>query len=140
MTHKSFSKEWWLYIYIYMLPPPPPGTQVWAWFRCALTAEAGRKNSSDLGDQSKEVCLIEERHLGRDPCLFSMALPHKIQFTYLPTQTMPSFKGSSTDNSHTFPHKPRMVFKDSSTENSHILSPNTCLFTCLLSMKQRQHM
>ena len=34
-------------IYIYATPPPP-GTQAWAWFRCALTAEAGRKNSSDL--------------------------------------------------------------------------------------------
>ena len=30
--------------------------------------------------------------LSPNPCPFSMALPHKIQFTYLPTQTMPSFK------------------------------------------------
>ena len=42
---------------------------------------------------------------------FSMALPHKIQFTYLPTQTMPSFKGTSTDNSHIFPHKPCLLSK-----------------------------
>ena len=47
--------------------------------------------------------------------------PFHRKFTYLPTQTMPSFK-------------------ESSTEYSHILSPNTCLLTCLLSMKQRQHM
>ena len=54
------------------------------------------------------------------PCLLSKALP---QITHISshTQTMP-------------------CFKDSSTENSHILSPNTCLFTFLLSMKQRQHM
>ena len=51
---------------------------------------------------------------------FSQRLFHR-KFTYLPTQTMP-------------------CFKDSSTENSHILSPNTCLFTCLLSMKQSQHL
>ena len=83
----------------------------------------------------------EPHILSPTPCHFSMALPHKIQFTYLPTQTMPSFKGSSTDNSHIFPHKPCLVsLKDSSTENSHILSPNTCLSTCLLSMNQRQHM
>ena len=96
----------YIHIYIYICYPPPPGTQVWAWFRCALTAEAGRKNSSDL-----QVCLIEQRRLGRDPYPFSMALPHEIQFTYLPTQTMPSFKGFSTDHSHIFPHKPCLVSK-----------------------------
>ena len=70
--------------------------------------------------------------------LFSKALPQKIhisshtnhaffqrlfhrKLTHLPTQAMP-------------------CFNDSSTESSQILSPNTCLFTCLLSMKQRQHM
>ena len=67
------------------------------------------------------------------------ALPHKIQFTNLPTQTMPSFKGSSTDNSHIFPHKPCLVSK-TLPQKIHILSRNRCIFTCLLSIKQRQHM
>ena len=49
--------------------------------------------------------------LSPTPCPFSMALPHKIQFTYVHTQTMPSFKRSSTDNSHIFPHKPCLVSK-----------------------------
>ena len=56
--------------------------------------------------------ITKEAHiLSPNPCPFSMALPHKIQFTYLPTQTMPSFKGSSTDNSHIFPHKPCLLSK-----------------------------
>ena len=81
----------YIYIYIYATPPPP-GTQVWAWFRCALTAEASRKNSSDLHTGRPEVCLIEERRLGRDPCLVSMALHTKF-------------------NSHIFPHKPCLLSK-----------------------------
>ena len=52
------------------------------------------------------------------PCLLSKALPQKVHI--------------SSHTNHAFNH--------SSTENSHILSPNTCLFTCLLSMKQRQRM
>ena len=53
----------------------------------------------------------ESHILSPNPCPFSMALPHKIQFTYLPTQTMPCFKGSSTDNSHIFPHRACLVSK-----------------------------
>ena len=130
-----------MYIYIYYTPPPRyPGLGLvqMCFDRGSRQDEAAQ--ICTLGDQRKEVCLIEERRLGRDPCPFSMALPHTIQFTYLPTQTMPSFK-ALPQITHISSHKPCLVsFKDSSTENSHILSPNTCLFTCLLSMKQRQHM
>ena len=42
----------------------------------------------------------ESHILSPNPCPFSMARPHKIQFTYLPTLSMPCFKDSSTENSH----------------------------------------
>ena len=51
----------------------------------------------------------ESHILSPNPCPFFMALSHKIQFTYPPTQTMPSIRGSSTDNSHIFPQKPCLV-------------------------------
>ena len=95
-----------------MLPPPPPEVPRFGLGSDVLCPrkQAGRiAQICTLGDQRKEVCLIEERRPGRDPCPFSMAVPHKIQFTYLPTQIMPSFKGSSTDNSHILPHKPCLV-------------------------------
>ena len=75
------------------------------------------------------------------PCLVSKTLPHKIHKVHISShQNIPFFKGPSTENITYLPTQTMPCFKDLSTENSHILSPNTCLSTCLLSMKQRQHM
>ena len=81
----------------------------------------------------------ESHILSPNPCPFSMALPHKIQFTYLPTQTMPSFKGSSTNNSHILPHKPCLVSKTLPQKIHTSSHPTHVCFACLLSMKQGQH-
>ena len=67
----------YIYIYIYSTPPPRyPGLGL-----VQMCFDRGSRRTAQickLEDQRKEVCLIEERRLGRDPCPFSMALPHKI--------------------------------------------------------------
>ena len=130
------------YIYIYMNIRPPPrypglglvqmcfdrGSRQEEQLRFAHWETRGRRFASlkkDALDVTHALfqwlfhTKFNSHMFPHKPCLLQRPFHRKL--TYLPTQTMP-------------------CFKDSSTENSHILSPNTCLFTCLRSIKQRQHM
>ena len=82
------------------------------------------------------------------PCLLSKTLPqnshrqshtkHVFSTTLLYKKIM-SFTCLRSQR-FTYPlTKACLFFKGSSIEKSHVLSPNTCLVPCLLSMKQRQH-
>ena len=77
----------------------------------------------------------ESHILSPNTCPFSMALPHKIQFTYLPTQT-PAFKDPSTECSHIISHK-ACLFNNSSLQK--IIHPLTKNMSCCMPYFTRNH-
>ena len=135
----------YIYIYIYATPPPHPPEVP----RFGLGSDVLRPRKQPgriaqictLGDQRKEVCLIEEKRLGRAHALFQWLFYTKFSSHVFPHNPCFFCSKALAQITHISSEKQCLVsLKDSSTENSHILSPNTCLFTCLLCMKQRQHM
>ena len=108
-------------IYIYATPPPRyPGLGL-----VQMCFDRGSRQEEQLRFANWET-------KGRR---FASLKKHALDVTHAHFQWL-----FHTNSIHISSHTNHALFQRLFHRNLHILSPNTCLFTCLLSMKQRQHM